>query len=157
MRGRTIGLVLVILGCGKAPVEGAVRQLGAGEAARMSFSITGGMTGTVWKVEVDSATGAYATSCTSQRGFNCALPERRGTLTRAQVDPLFADAGRAEFKALKPEYDMSGTFVDGPGYALSVVASGATREVRWSDAARPLPAALSRVVDALRSATGTAE
>ena len=151
-------LATALAGCGTVPLEGGSPRV-RGDAAHMTYTVNTAFAGLTWKLELDSASGAYKTTCTSLRGPACSsgLPVRQGTLTRAQVVQLFGDAARTDFRGLLEVYDMSGTFVDGPGYTLDVVVAGTSKSIQWSDAARPLPVALSRVVDAFRTATGTAE
>jgi hypothetical protein len=111
--------------------------------------------GFTWWIEVDSANALLRIRCEQVNGPRVGNPcsgiptTRTRQLTTAELRQLFQATREGEFLALKAEYDMSGTFVDGPAYSIRVVRNGGERQIRWSDAQRPLPAALKSLSDAL--------
>ncbi len=144
-------LATLVSACGTVPVEGEIATV---DSARLEYRIAG-MAG-AWLVEIDSASGVFQSRCEPARGLTCSQPVKSGTLPRARVDGLFADVATPEFRQIKAEYDMSATYVDGPAYSVSVSANGKARSIRWSDAEKQLPPALSRLVSTISTATGTA-
>ena len=147
---------LLVVGCGTVPLEGLQTPA---LSARAEYRIVAGNSGIIWYVEVDSTSALFQTVCTAgaRAPASCegsSFPSKRGSLARAQVKQLFADASSRAFKALKAEYDMSGTYVDGPAYSVTVTTNGTTRAIRWSDAAK-LPDALSRFAWSIQAVTGT--
>lgn len=111
--------------------------------------------GLVWWIEVDSAASLLRVRCEAVNsprvGNPCAsIPTTRTRpLTATELRQLFTATRQSDFLALRAEYDMSGTFVDGPAYSMRIVRDGAERQIRWSDAQRPLPAALKSLSDTM--------
>lgn len=142
---RAFALGTLLLGCGTMPVEGEIVTPDA--PARIVREMINGEAGLVLRIVVDSATGTYTVGCTSSV-VRC--PPQwfgEGVTSRAQVHRLFATTRSSEFRALRKEYDLSGTFVDGPLFVLTVTSSGRTREIRWSTS--PVPRVLTQLDDQL--------
>ncbi len=134
---RSLVLILAVAACARGPVEGAAAALG--RPGRVVLSLTGGLAGLADTTTIDSESGLLVRrSCLTIRGAanGCSanVREWRVPLGAATVDSIFRATQTAEFLALRGEYDMSGTFVDGPAYALRVTTTSGTRTIRWSDA-----------------------
>lgn len=128
---------VVVGACALTPVEGELSD--PGTPAKIVFSMSGGLAGLADTTVIDSASALLVrTLCLSIRGVAESCPsgrrEWRVQLSRATADSLFATTQSAAFRALAPEYDMSGTFVDGPAYGLRITLGARTRGIRWSDA-----------------------
>ena len=121
-RVRACRLVLasfLVAGCGVGPVAGEAPDPGA--RACVVFSISGGIAGLADTTVLDSATATLVrTKCLSIRGApnSCAggTIVTRVQLTRSEVEEFFRATQTSDFRRLGAQYDMSGTFVDGPEY-----------------------------------------
>ena len=140
---RALALTALMFGCGTMPVEGELVTPDA--PARIVREMINGEPGLVMRIVVDSATGDFTVSCTSSVVRCPPHWFSEGVASRAQVHLLFASTRSSEFRALRKEYDLSGTFVDGPLFVLTVTASGRTREIRWSTS--PVPRVLTQLDD----------
>lgn len=146
--------------CGQSPLPpGGTLVSGP---ATLERRVTVAFGGYAWWIEVDSAAATLRVSCEqvqgSRVGMPCStIPTRVIQLAPADVRQLFVATRQQEFRALRAEYDMSATFVDGPAYSLKVVRGEAIRQIRWSDAARPLPAVLQSVSDRMLDLAGIPE
>lgn len=141
-----LAVSLLLPGCGRLPVEGEEPAPDVPATIVRRVDATEGPFN--WWVEIDSASARYRLRCVPLIGIACtgSLTPREGVLSPSTVQRVFRDAHRSEFRALLAEYDMSGTYVDGPAYSITVVANGRRRRIRWSDAAR-LPDVLVRFSD----------
>ena len=147
-------LALGNVACALSPVEGEVAD--PSTPARIERRETVAFVGYAWWIEIDSATATLRVRCEQATGTRVGTPCNNiptsivRALPRGTVDQLFRDANSSAFRSLNAEYDMSGTFVDGPAYSVSVTANGRARKIQWSDAANPtLPVALQRVAQSI--------
>lgn len=146
---------LLVVACGIGPVEGEAPDPGA--PARLVLSLSGGLAGLADTTVIDSTSATLVrTTCVTVRGAPnpCAggTVVRRVKLTGSEARSLFGATQAAEFRRLAAQYDMSGTFVDGPEYNLRITTSSRTRNIRWSDAPG-VPAVLTRFVDGIQTRT----
>jgi hypothetical protein len=135
---------LALAACGGSDVNGALLALGepATTAARLERRVTVAFGGYAWWIEIDSLTATLRVRCEllgsgiRAPGGCASIPtDITRQLSRATVTRLYSDATSNAFGSLRPEYDMSGTFVDGPAYSVTITANGRTRQIRWSDTA----------------------
>jgi hypothetical protein len=139
-------VVLLALACAPMPVEGESETPGA--PARIVREMYSGEAGLRQVVTIDSAAATWRVACTSTVS-QIACPANwnaQGVVTRPQVERLFRTVRSSEFRALRKEYDISGTYVDAPLFTLTTTVDGRTRSIRWSIPA-PLPAVLWRFDD----------
>lgn len=117
--------------------------------------VNGAFVGFTWWIEVDSAASLLRVRCeqvnSPRVGNPCStIPTTRTRqLTATELRQLFQATRAPEFLALRAEYDMSAITYDGPSYSLRVVRNGGERQIRWSDAQRPLPTPLKSLSDEL--------
>ena len=128
--------MLIVTACASGPVEGLAPDPGA--SAKVVLLVSGGLAGLADTTVIDSGSRLLVRrSCLAIRGAStsCAAGTRewRVPLTTAGLDSLFGATQTAEFRALREQYDMSGTFVDGPAYELTITIASTTRRIRWSD------------------------
>ena len=124
---------------------------------RIVLAISGGISGLADTTVIQRSTGTLVrTSCLTLRGAANSCPGGahmwRVSLSVAATDSLFRSVQTAEFLALTSEYDMSGTFVDGPAYDLRITTANGSRSIRWSDAPG-VPAVLTTFLRGLQART----
>ena len=150
-----LSTVWILAACASGPVDGLTPTPGA--SARIVLAVSGGLAGLADTTVIDSVSSLLVrTSCLSIRGAaeSCAAGRRewRVSLSAGARDSVFRATQTAEFRTLRAQYDMSGTFVDGPAYDLEITIAATTRRIRWSDAPG-LPVALTAFVTSIQART----
>lgn len=154
-RAATVVALVLCTACGT--LSGLSEPVGTadpGAAANITLVSSGGLAGVVDTMAIDSVAATLSHfRCLTIRGApeSCPAGAQRLTISlgRAATDSIFRATQEAAFRALAPEYDMSGTFVDGLAYDLRITMSSRTRRIRWSDVPN-LPAALTTFHERIR-------